>query len=171
MTASVEAVSLNEYLLTSYSPDVDYVDGVIVERNVGDNEHSAWQAAICAWFQQQAAQGGIRVRPELRIRVAEGRFRIPDVALLDRNLPQERFATHPPVAVFEILSQRDTMPEIMERCSDYEAMGVRTILVIDPDGRSYRYSEGKLGLLEAGVFRIPGSECQLDLNQIKRLLD
>jgi hypothetical protein len=33
-------VSLKEYLATSYDPDVEYVDGVLEERNIGDWLHS-----------------------------------------------------------------------------------------------------------------------------------
>jgi len=33
-------VSVDEYLHTSYDPDCDYVDGAIVERNVGERDHS-----------------------------------------------------------------------------------------------------------------------------------
>jgi hypothetical protein len=29
-------ISVEEYLSTSYDPDVEYVNGVLVERNVGD---------------------------------------------------------------------------------------------------------------------------------------
>jgi hypothetical protein len=29
-------VALEEYLRTSYDPDVEFVDGVLVERNVGE---------------------------------------------------------------------------------------------------------------------------------------
>jgi len=31
-------VSLEEYLSTSYDPDCDYVDGAVLERNVGEIE-------------------------------------------------------------------------------------------------------------------------------------
>jgi hypothetical protein len=34
------AVSVEEYLNTSYDPDVEFVDGVLVQRNVGDWLHS-----------------------------------------------------------------------------------------------------------------------------------
>ncbi len=30
-------VSVDEYLRTSYRPDCDYVDGILVERNVGES--------------------------------------------------------------------------------------------------------------------------------------
>ena len=34
-------VPVDEYLNSSYSPDMEYVDGVLVERNVGTPAHSA----------------------------------------------------------------------------------------------------------------------------------
>jgi len=33
-------VSLDEYLNTSYEPEVEYVDGELVERNIGEWQHS-----------------------------------------------------------------------------------------------------------------------------------
>jgi len=47
------------------------------------------------------------------VQVAPSRFLVPDITLLDRNLPIERIATHPPVAVFEILSPEDTLKRMM----------------------------------------------------------
>ncbi len=38
------------YLQGEYEADVDYVDGVIEERNLGDEDHSMWQLAIQHWF-------------------------------------------------------------------------------------------------------------------------
>ena len=41
---SVETlISVEEYLSTSYDPDVEYVDGVLVERNAGDWLHTTVQ--------------------------------------------------------------------------------------------------------------------------------
>ena len=33
-----------------YRPDCDYVDGRVVERNLGERDHSKLQAAIAAYF-------------------------------------------------------------------------------------------------------------------------
>ncbi len=33
-------IPLEEYLRTSYEPDMEYVDGVLVQRNVGKCSHS-----------------------------------------------------------------------------------------------------------------------------------
>ena len=109
MATTTTFISVEEYLRSSFDPDAEYIDGQIQERTVGENDHSAWQAAICAWFQQDAKAMGIRVRPGLRVQVAPTCFLIPDVTLLDRNRPIEKIATHPPVAVFEVLSPTDTL--------------------------------------------------------------
>ena len=169
--ATTAFVPVEVYLSSSFEPDADYVNGVIEERPMGENDHSSWQDAICAWFRLQARDGGIRVRPELRVQVSSTNYRVPDVTLLDRNLPQEPIATHPPVAVFEILSPEDTLRKMMTRCADYEGMGVQTILVIDPQGPKYRYRSGRLEPLEERAFDIPGSQSRFDLDEIEKLID
>jgi Uma2 family endonuclease len=171
MAASTTPVPIELYLRTSYRPDADYVDGIIEERNLGQNDHSAWQDAIAAWFRSQAHSGGVRVRPELRIRVAGTRVRIPDVALLDRSLPSEPVPTVPPVAVFEVVSPDDKLPDLAVRCADYERMGIQTILVLDPDGPHWRFVNGRLEPLESRAFDIPGCRCRFDLDGIENLID
>jgi hypothetical protein len=37
------AVSIEEYLSTAYEPDMDYVDGELEDRNVGEYEHNVVQ--------------------------------------------------------------------------------------------------------------------------------
>jgi Uma2 family endonuclease len=164
-------VPLEVYLRSSYEPDAEYVDGVIEERPMGENEHSAWQHALDVWFGQHEKEWGLRVRPELRVEVASHRFRVPDLALLDRSLPIERFATHPPIAVFEILSPEDSLNRMMTKLADYERMGIQTILVLDPNGRHFRYRLGGLESLPPSPFDLPGSACRFDLGEIEKLLD
>ncbi|HEY1253564.1 MAG TPA: Uma2 family endonuclease [Terracidiphilus sp.] len=171
MAAATTFITVDEYLRSSFEPDAEYIEGEIEERNLGENDHSAWQGAIYSWFQQQARAGQIRVRPELRVQVAPDCFLVPDVTLLDRNRPIEQIVTHPPVAVFEILSPTDALKRVMAKCGRYERMGIRTILVIDPDGPKYRYLEGRLEPLEARAFDLPGSLARFDLDEIEKLLD
>ncbi len=171
MAAATTFITVDEYLRSSFEPDAEYIEGEIEERNLGENDHSAWQDAISAWFRQQRKTGQIRVRPELRVQVAPDCFLVPDVTLLDRNRPIEQIVTHPPVAVFEILSPTDALKRVMAKCGRYERMGIRTILVIDPDGPKYRYLEGRLEPLEARAFDLPGSLARFDLDEIEKLLD
>jgi Uma2 family endonuclease len=171
MAAATTFVPVEEYLRSAFEPDAEYVDGQIEERPVGENDHFAWQAAICAWFQQQLKEGQIRVRPELRVQVSPTCYLVPDVTLLDRNRPSEPIVTHPPVAVFEILSPADTLKRVMAKCGRYERMGIKTILVIDPDGPKYQFVSGRLEPLQSRAFEIPGSKVRFDLDEIEKLLD
>ena len=109
--------------------------------------------------------------PSLRIRTAANRIRVPDVTILDRSLPVEQVITHPPIAVIEILSPEDALTRVMTKLGDYERMGIQTILVIDPEGRNYRFSAGSLEPLTQTVFTFPGSACRFDLAEIEKLLD
>jgi Uma2 family endonuclease len=164
-------VPLEVYLKSSYEPDAEYVDGVIEERPMGEYDHSSWQHAIELWFAQHTQKWAIRVRPELRIQVARQRFRVPDVTVLDRNLPTEQIITHAPIAVFEILSPEDSLNRMMTKLADYERMGIKTILVLDPNGRHFRYLDGKLEPVPLEPFDLPGSACRFDLSAIEKLLD
>lgn len=171
MAAATAFVTVEEYLRSSFEPDAEYIEGRIEERNVGENDHSAWQKAIVFWFEMQAREKQIRVRPELRIQVSRDCYLVPDVTLLDRNRPIEQVVTHPPIAVIEILSPQDALKRVMKKCERYERMGIQTILVIDPDGPMYRYSAGRLEPLEARAFDIPGSAARFNLDEVEKLLD
>jgi Uma2 family endonuclease len=170
-TAQVTHVPLEVYLASSFEPDAEYVNGVIEERPMGEFDHSSWQHAIELWFAQRAKEWGIRVRPELRIQVSRGNFRVPDVTVLDRNLAIEQVITHPPLAVFEVLSPEDTVTRMMTKLDDYERMGIQTILILDPNGKHFRYSEGRLEPLTSSAFDLPGSASRFDLAEIEKLLD
>ena len=171
MAAAPQPTPLEVYLSTSFEPDAEFVNGTIEERPMGENDHSAWQHALDVWFGQHAREWNIRVRPEFRVQVSPDNFRVPDLALLDRSLPVERVATHPPIAVFEILSPEDTLSRMMTKLADYERMGIRTILVLDPKGHHYRFRGGALEPLTESAFNLPGSSCRFDLAEIENLLD
>jgi len=163
-------ISVEEYLRTSTDPDCEYVDGVLEERAVGEYDHATWQMMIAAFFTARQTEWGIKARPELRVRVAPNRFRVPDVTILDRNLPIEQIVTHPPLAVFEILSPEDTMMRTLVRLADYEAMGIGAIWVIDPSKQKYLLYRG--GQLTPGtVFELPGSDFKVPFAEIEAMLD
>jgi Uma2 family endonuclease len=168
--ATTTRVPIDVYLRSSFEPDAEYVDGQIEERPMGEDDHSAWQNAICLWFNLHAKDWNVRVRPELRIQVAASRFRVPDVTVLDRAQPIEQIATKPPLAVFEILSPEDTVRRLKQKLEDYREMGVPQIWVIDPqDGSFSRYEERELR--RGQEFSEPGQGITFAMEQIKDLLD
>lgn len=136
MATTTTTVSVAEYLATVYEPEVDYVDGELEDRNVGEWDHSALQFRIMELLR---ATEGLLVRPELRIQVAPTRFRVPDVAVYLES-PGEQVPTVPPFLVVEVLSPEDRIHRIMRKLHDYTAMGCVNIWVLDPrDKVAYQF--------------------------------
>jgi Uma2 family endonuclease len=168
--ATTTHVPVEVYLRSSYEPDAEYVDGQVEERPAGEFDHASWQMAIQQRFLQHEKEWGIRVRPALRVQISPTRFRVPDVTVLDRGLPIEQIITHPPVAVFEVLSPEDTLRRLKRKLEDYHTMGIPEIWVIDPDDSSfYRYQDRELQRKD--FFSHPAKGIEFDMNELKNLLD
>ena len=128
-------VPVEKYLSTSY-PDGDreYLDGVVVERNVGTPDHSALQKILIVHLAGFEKPLQIAVRPECRTRIEESRYRVPDVLVMRRPFRQsERVVLDPPLLIVEIVSPDDRMRDTMQRFREYERLGVRYIVQMDPD--------------------------------------
>jgi len=171
MAAQTQPTPLEVYLSSSFEPDAEFANGMIEERPMGEWNHANWQAAILEFFRSRKIEWGIRAAAELRVQVAPTQFRVPDVTILDRKQPIEQIITHPPIAVFEILSPEDTVTRMMTKLAEYEAMGIATILLLDPEGKHFRYRNGCLEPLIEIAFDLPGSACRFDLAGIQNLLD
>jgi Uma2 family endonuclease len=143
--ASSTAIPVEEYLHTVYRPDCDYVDGEVIERNVGEFDHATIQGFLVGKLREVARVAQIRVLPELRMRVSASRFRIPDVCVMLKSQRPEPVLTAPPFLCIEIVSSDDRMSRVIERVKDYLRFGVRYVWVIDPQSRtafSYTKDEG-----------------------------
>ena len=119
---------------TSYEPDRDYVEGELIDRNVGEYDHGRIQGTLYRWFAEREQALGIRPVTGLRVQVAPRRFRVPDVCVT-LGKPNERFLTKPPFLCVEILSEEDRMSRMMEKIADYLKFGVPYVWVIDPAAR------------------------------------
>ena len=133
--ATSTLVPLNEYLQTSYSPDCDWIDGEVRERNMGEGPHSVLQAFFIMFFGARRKEWNVRVLPEQRVQTSATHFRIPDVCLARRDGPLEEIVRTPPLLCVEILSRNDAMSEMVQRIQDYFSMGVTAVWVIDPWNR------------------------------------
>lgn len=165
--AVVTQISVKEYLETSYRPDRDYVNGEVLERNLGERDHSQPQALLAAYFLVRRKEWGIWALTEQRVQVKPHRFRIPDVCVLGVDAPYEQIVTSPPLICVEILSKDDSFASMVERLDDYVAMDVPNVWVIDPRlRRAYEYT-GK-ALLEAkeGVLRTATGDMAVPLSAL-----
>jgi Uma2 family endonuclease len=168
--ATTTHVPVEVYLRSSYEPDAEYIDGKIEQRPMGEFDHASWQQAIQRWFWQHKKEWNIRVLPELRVQVAATRYRVPDVTVLDRSRPIEQIITHPPLAVFEVLSPEDSLQRRKRKMEDYRTMGIPEIWVIDPQDSTFcRYEN--LQLQRNDTFSHAEKGIVFDMNQLKNLLD
>jgi Uma2 family endonuclease len=143
MTTSIE-----QYLNTSYHPDREFVDGLIVERNLGEKTHSSIQRNLIGWFWDRRKELGVDVFPEHRVQVSPTRFRIPDVTVVKTSQFQGEIFENPPHLCIEILSKKDTMEYLQEKIDDYLRFGVEYIWIINPRLRK-GYVATKAGIVEA----------------------
>ena len=51
--ASTTLILVSEYLATSYRPDRDYLEGVLLERNMGEQPHARIQIVLGSLFNVQ----------------------------------------------------------------------------------------------------------------------
>jgi len=165
--ATSALIPVSEYLSTVYRPDVDYVDGELRERNVGEESHGEIQAILARILGNHREVWGIRVMTEVRVQTSETHYRIPDVCVVPSFRPRGRIIRYAPLLCIEILSPEDRMSAMLEKVSDYAQLGVANIWVIDPEKRIGYYAlAGKLDRVEDGMLRVSGTPIEISLAQI-----
>jgi Uma2 family endonuclease len=161
------AVSVEEYLNTSYRPDRDYLEGELLERNVGEFDHSRLQMLLSRYLSNREEQWGIVVVPEQRVQVKSKRFRVPDITVL-LGLPAGQIIATPPFLCIEILSPSDRMAEMQERIDDYINFGVRYVWLVNPrNRRSFIYSADGVEEVRDGVLKTSGPDIRVPLAELE----
>ncbi|MEK7407127.1 MAG: Uma2 family endonuclease [Acidobacteriota bacterium] len=160
-------VPVSEYLATSYHPDREYVDGLLVERNVGERDHSRLQILLGTYLCNREKQWNIRAYTEQRVQVSPTRFRVPDICVVAGSEPEEQVFTQPPFICIEILSADDRMDEVQMKIDDYLAFGVRYVWLINPRTRRAFVCTAD-GMREAkdGILRTQDPEIVVGLSEV-----
>ena len=150
-------ISVEEYLSTSYHPDVEYEDGVLVERNAGDWLHSLVQRNLIVSLSRKYPK--IFAVPELRSQTRATRFRLPDVCVL-LVLPRTKYLVDAAFLAIEVLSEDDRMTKTIERLEEFDRKGVPNIWVIDPRRRTVSvYANGVLHEVRGASIATAGDPC------------
>jgi Uma2 family endonuclease len=160
--STATAISVTEYLNTSYRPDCDYLDGELLERNVGEWDHSRLQMLLSQYLFSREKQWGIVVVPEQRVQVKARRFRVPDITVIAGDPPDGPIITKPPFLLIEILSPSDRLTEMQDRIDDYLSFGVRHVWVINPRTRqTYVYTSDGIREVRDGVLTTDNPDIRL----------
>ncbi len=165
-------VSIEEYLTSSYEPDLEFVDGVLEEKNMGDWNHSFLQAVIASWFFSHRAEWKINVLTEYRTRTSKMRVRLPDVCVVRQGEPVEPVRVTAPLLCIEILSPEDRPGRVMKRLDDFVAMGAENLWILDPSDRSAAtYTRFGMKPADGNRLSVPGTEIYLDVAETFATLD
>jgi Uma2 family endonuclease len=134
--ATSSAVPVEEYLRTTYHPDMEYLEGQLVERHVGEYFHSSLQSLLAATLSLRERGQRFRVFIAQRVKVSDRpRYRIPDICV--KALPHQitPILLKPDLAI-EIVSPDDEAAEMLAKIGDYLAAGIPHIWVVDPYKRT-----------------------------------
>jgi len=161
-------ISLEEYLNTSYSPDREYRDGVLVERNVGDQAHARLQALLAAYLILREDEWNIQVYTELRVKVRDKWYPIPDICVYLAPDFQERYPSRPPLLWVEILSHDDRIVDVWAKANELIGLGVPYVWIVNPATleSELRTSTGVIQVLEK-TLRLPDSPIVVPLTRLK----
>ncbi|HTT64701.1 MAG TPA: Uma2 family endonuclease [Bryobacteraceae bacterium] len=165
-------VSVDEYLNSSYHPDMEYVDGVLVEHGVPTIAHSLLQALLVLCLGPYRRQLRFALLTETRTQIVErARYRIPDLMLCPQPLPTGKIVDSVPWAIIEILSPDDSVSEQLARFRDYTQIGVRHMVLLDPEEFiGYRFEDDSLLRTRFTSLALPTGDLPFDTEALFRQL-
>jgi len=165
-------VSVDEYLHSVYEPDMDLVDGVLEDRNVGEFDHAYLQRALLLEMVKGERLGKYLVIQETRMQVTPTRFRVPDTCIIQADELPKRIIRQPPLLCIEVLSPEDRFTRMRIRCNDYLKMGVLEVWVFDPQEKTATVFRGEtVTEHRTGTLRVEGTSIELSLDELFRAAD
>jgi Uma2 family endonuclease len=170
--AMAPMVSVEEYLHTTYHPDVDYVDGRLEERNLGENQHSDLQSELITIFRNHRNEWKVKTFAEHRVQVSAQRYRIPDLCVMPSTWIKTPIIHEAPLLCIEVLSPEDTLHRQAARCGDYFAMGVAEVWIVDPKTRTtYILHRTAMKEHREDLLRLEGTPIEISLAELFSVLD
>lgn len=172
MATTPVLISVEEYLTTTYRPDRDYIDGEVLERNMGEKPHARLQIYFARYLAQFEEALHAEAVSEQRVQITSSRFRIPDVALIRLTAAEPTIVRTAPIFCIEILSSADTMRKLQARLDDYATLGVPTTWVIDPwRRRAFTAGPDAIPHQTTGTLTVPSTPIALPVAEIFAALD
>ena len=138
--ATKALITPQQYLSTQFEREPELVHGELVERPLPNLIHGRTQQRLAVHL-----DGVGYCCTEVRMRLSEDLYRIPDVAVFEGTGPTEAVPTAPPLLVVEISSPDDRLDAMLQKLDEYRTWGVRHIWLIEPERqRIHVYDQGSL---------------------------
>ena len=99
---------------------------------MGSKKHALLQIALGAYVYRRRKQWNIHVYTELRVKVREKWFPIPDVCIYAAPDFEGPYPSEPPLLWIEILSPDDRMVDVWAKAAELVANGVPYVWIVDP---------------------------------------
>jgi Uma2 family endonuclease len=169
---STRLVPVEEYLNSSYHPDLEYVDGVLVELSMHTIAHSLLQDIVSDHLAGFMKPLGFQKLPAVRTQIVSGRrYRIPDLELYPVPLPKGTVIDNAPWVVIEILSPEDRLNNLVIRLKEFHQIGTQHIVVLDPELlTAYRFEDGSLIKTRFTHLNLPTGSLPFDTEALFREL-
>jgi len=170
--ATAVKVSIEEYLTTSYHPDVEYIDGELKEKPVVQFAHGRVQVLLGVWFWQHEEEWHIVAAAETRTQVNANHVRLPDLVVISSATKERDTLKQPPLIAIEVLSPTDTYQDLKSRAIDLEEMGVKNIWLIDEEARTAEiWRQGSWYLSKAETLHAVDMPLYLNLSWLWQQMD
>ena len=165
--ATLALIPVEQYLRTNYDPDCDFVDGEVLERNMGEGPHALMQGMLYAIFFANRRKWSVLPLPEQRILTSATHFRVADFCLVAAGKPLEGIVRIPPLLCVEVISSGQTLRDMQARTGDYLGMGVRQVWVVDPLHRRC-FVPNQNGVLQptSGEMTVPETEIAVSIEAL-----
>jgi Uma2 family endonuclease len=166
----ISSISVEQYRHSHYEPDMDYIDGVLQERNTCLLDHSEVQGMLATTFRIHGTEWNVQAYLSLRVQVGPTRFRIADVCVMPTGW--KRLEQKTPLLCLEVKSEEYSLEREAARAQDYLALGVREVWIFDPEKRAAYVLRGEtMTEQREGSLRLSGTAIELDLAALFAVLD
>jgi Uma2 family endonuclease len=133
-------------------------------RNLGDWTHARLQALLAAYIIVRETQWNVAVCTELRIKVRERWYPIPDICVYSQPIPRERYPERPPLLWIEILSEDDRMVDVWAKAEELVKNGVPYVWILDPNTlKSELWTASGAATVVDKILRLPGTDILIPL--------
>jgi Uma2 family endonuclease len=142
--ATKALITPEQYLAMHFEREPELVHGELVERPLPNLSHGRIQQRLAVRL-----DGAGLCCTEVRMLLAEGLYRIPDVAVFEGAGPTQEIPASPPLLVVEVSSPDDRLHDLLQKLEEYRAWGVRHIWLVEPELKKlYIYNRGSLTEVE-----------------------
>jgi Uma2 family endonuclease len=152
--------TVEEYLATDVKHLLEYCEGFLEVLPVPTTQHQRIVVLLCdnlkAWVTPRRL-GEVR-SASLKVRIAEGKFREPDVLFMKREHAQRAGEVYweRPDLVMEVLSEENRCHDLVTKREEYAQAGIPEYWIADPQEESITVlvdESGRKAYIEHGIFR------------------